>query len=83
MKALGHLCLGRVIAGHPEARALETVGKVLLLHIVALVVVGILVAFVISEVGHQLGGRVAQMQGNGQVAGLRHGLNGIVDGHVC
>ena len=43
---------------------------------------GVLVAGVIAEVFHQRGGGVAYGERHGQIAGLTHGGQGGVDGHV-
>ena len=79
---LFQLVLGRVVLRFPPPGLFEGVGQILLVDKVAGVVVGILVVFAVVEFFHQLGGCVAQMQRDGQVAGFTHGGQSLVDGHV-
>ena len=67
--ALVHLLLARRVLCVPQAFALQTVGHVLLRYEVARIVVGVFVAVVVAEVGHQFRRRVAQVQRHGTVAG--------------
>ena len=43
---------------------------------------GVFIVAAVTELFHQFGGGVAQVQGNGQVACLPHQFEGVVDGHV-
>lgn len=79
---VGGAVFGGVVAVVPEAGADKGVGEILLGHKVAGIVVGVLVAGVIAEVFHQRGGGVAYGERHGQIAGLTHGGQGGVDGHV-
>ena len=46
------------------------------------IVVGILIAIAIAQLGHQLCGSIAEMKRNGLVASLLHQLQGIADSHI-
>ena len=78
-----HPCFGGIVAGCPEASIGKSVGEILLLHEIAGVIMRILIAGSISEVGHQLCRRVSKVERHGQVAGAVHGRFSIVDSHVC
>ena len=60
----------------------QVVGQELLADKVAGIVVGIFIVVAVAKLFHQLGGGVAQVQGDGQVACLPHQGEGIVDCHV-
>ena len=53
VEAFGYLILLRVVAGGIEYDAVDVVGEELLLHPIALVVVGVLVPFAVAEILHQ------------------------------
>ena len=77
-----HHILGRVVLRHPQLRVMQLLGHVLLVDKMAREVVGILVVLAISQLLHQLSGRVAQVQGHRGIARSGHKLLGRVDGHV-
>ena len=64
------LLFGGICLRLPDAAVFQFVGQELLAHEVAGVVVGIFIVVAIAKLFHQFGGGVAQVQGNGQVAGL-------------
>ena len=66
----------------PQAFVLQVVGHVLLRGEVTLVVVRIFVAVAVAEVFHERRRSVAQVQGYGQVAGLAHLGESVVDAEV-
>lgn len=72
---------GRVL-GMPEAQTFQLIGKILLRREVAGVVVRIFIAIMVSELGHQLGGRIAQWQRHRLVTTLSDFFQGCVDTHV-
>jgi len=73
----------RIVLRMPDAAALHLVRQELLLHEIALIGMCILIILAIAQLFHQLGGCVAQMQGNRQVARLPHQFQGAVDPLVC
>lgn len=76
------LLLGRVELWLPDTAVFQFVGQELLLDEVAGVVVGVLVLLAVAQLLHQLGGRIAQVQGDGEVARFAYQFQGIVDGHI-
>ena len=65
----------RIVLRMPDAAVLHLVRQELLLHEIALIGMCILVILAIAQLFHQLGGCVAQMQGNRQIARLPHQLD--------
>ena len=73
----------RIVLRMPDAAALHLVRQELLLHEIALIGMCILIILAIAQLFHQLGGCVAQMQGNRQIARLPNQFQGTVDPLVC
>ena len=67
----------------PEMLVLGTIRKVLLVDEIAIEVVGVLVAFMVTELLHEFGGCVSQMQWHRQVSTLPHKLQSVIYCHVC
>ena len=47
------------------------------------IIVRIEIAVVITQVGHQFGGGIAQMQRHGLIAGATNKVESLVDGKIC
>ena len=76
------LLFGGIVLRMPDAAVFQVVGQELLADEIAGIVVGVFIVAAVTELFHQFGGGVAQVQGNGQVACLPHQFEGVVDGHV-
>lgn len=66
----------------PQLLARQFVGQILLGDIMAGIVMRIEVAVVITQVSHQFGGSVAQVQRHGLVAGAAHEVERTVDAEI-
>ena len=66
----------------PDALLLHGIGQILLIDKMSLKIMGIFVILAISQLVHQFGRSIAQMQRHGQVSRLLHHLQGRVDGIV-
>ena len=77
-----HLILGWVVLGVPDLGMVQFLGHVLLHDEMSREVVGVAVIFSVSQLLHQPGRGVAQVQGNGSVACLVHEGQRVVNGEV-
>lgn len=76
------LGFSRIVLGMPEAALPDAVGKELLLYEIPFIVMGIFVSFAISQLFHQLGGSIPEMQRNRQIPRLADRFQGGVDSFV-
>ena len=74
--------LGNIVLCFPQTAVFQLVGQKLLLDEVTGIIVRILIIVSITQLFHQFGRCIAQVQGYGQITGLAYKLQGIVDGHV-
>ena len=73
---------GSIVLCFPQTAVFQLVGQKLLLDEVPGIIVRILIIVSITQLFHQFGRCIAQVQGYGQIAGLAYKFQGIVDGHV-
>ena len=71
-----------IVPGIVEAGTAQVLGKKFLISEVALKVMGITVSLVVSQVFHQFGGGIAQMQGNRGVVATVHQAQSGINGHI-
>ena len=62
---------------------LQPIGQVLLCDEMVGIVVGIEISVVIVQLLHQFRGRIAQVQGHGQISCFRNHVEGGVNGKLC
>ena len=72
----------RIFLRFPDTFVFQFVRKKLLFDKVTFIAVCIFIFLSVSQLFHQFGRCIAQVQGYGQIAGLAYKFQGIVDGHI-